>query len=294
MNPTRENQNHFQGLPEFHYAALLGKTELLQKLLSTGNTILASVDLYGRTALHIAASHDVYKSLEVLCRSCSKDKKILDQKDNYGYTALHYAVQGANTYSAKLLLDSGCDVNPTQFSQYTPLHLAASYGYPELVAVLCNHGANVHARSATQETPLQMAARSGIRIRERMKVHYTTLALLLKFGSDANVRDNDGVTPLHYVAMYCENKECAALLCVAGASVRNCNPGKVTAVHVARRAEVHNFLKQLETIPLRLEHLCLLVLRQGLGTNFKDKTEYLPLPKPLKDKLLFKKLPRIV
>lgn len=176
MNPTRENQNHFQGLPEFHYAALLGKTELLQKLLSTGNTILASIDLYGRTALHIAASHDVYKSLEVLCRSCSKGKKILDQKDNYGYTALHYAVQGANTYSAKLLLDSGCDVNPSQFSQYTPLHLAASYGYPELVAVLCNHGANVHARSATQETPLQMAARSGIRIRERMKVHYTTLA----------------------------------------------------------------------------------------------------------------------
>ena len=61
-------------------------------------------------------------------------------------------------------------MDPAQYSQYTPLHLAASYGYPELVSVLCEHGANVHARSATQETPLQMAARSGIRIRERMKV----------------------------------------------------------------------------------------------------------------------------
>lgn len=172
MNQPRELQNHFQGLPEFHYAALLGKQELLRKLLSTGDTVLSSVDMYGRTALHITASHDVYNSLDVLCRNCSKDKKILDQKDNYGYTALHYAVQGANTYCTKLLLDSGCNVDPAQYSQYTPLHLAASYGYPELVSVLCEHGANVHARSATQETPLQMAARSGIRIRERMKVRY--------------------------------------------------------------------------------------------------------------------------
>ena len=126
------------------------------------------------------------------------------------------------------------------------------------------------------------------------KVHYITLALLLKFGSDANVRDNDGITPLHYVAMYCENKECAALLCAAGASVRNQNRGKVTAIHVARCAEVHEFLKQVETIPLRLEHLCLLVVRKELGTNLKNKAEYLPLPKPLKDKLLFKKLQKIV
>ena len=172
MNPSRDLQKHLRGLPEFHYAALLGKTELLRKLLSKDNMIISSIDRYGRTALHIAASHDVYKSLQLLCRSCAKDDKILDQSDNYGYTALHYAVQGANTYCAKLLLESGCGVNPTQFSQCTPLHLAALYGYPELVSVLCEHGADVHARSSTQETPLQTATRSGIRIRERMRVRY--------------------------------------------------------------------------------------------------------------------------
>ena len=62
-------------------------------------------------------------------------------------------------------------VNPTQYTLYTPLHLAALYGYPELVALLCKHGANVHARNASLETPLQMASRSGIRIRERLKVN---------------------------------------------------------------------------------------------------------------------------
>ena len=168
--PIEDLPRHMQGLPEFHHAALSGKTDLLGKLLSNDKKIISSVDIYGRTALHIAASHDVYNSLKLLCKCCSKET--LDRSDSYGFTALHYAVQGANTYCAKLLLDSGCDVNPTQHSRYTPLHLAALYGYPELVSLLCEHGANVHARSLSRETPLQMATRSGIRIRERMKVRY--------------------------------------------------------------------------------------------------------------------------
>ena len=157
-----------RGLPEFHHAALLGKTDLLRELLSRDKTIASSVDKYGRTALHVAASHGVYNSLELLCKRCPQET--LDHPDCYRFTALHYAVQGANTYCAKLLLESGCGVNPTQYTLYTPLHLAALYGYPELNALLCKHGANVHARSASQETPLQMATRSGIRIRERLKV----------------------------------------------------------------------------------------------------------------------------
>ena len=170
--PFEDLEKHMQGLPKFHHAALSGKTDLLYKLLSDNQRIISSVDIYGRTALHIAASHDLYNSLKLLCKHCSKDKETLNQSDSYGYTALHYAVQGANTYCAKLLLDSGCYVNPTQHSKYTPLHLAALYGYPELVALLCEHGANVHARSSSQETPLQMATRSGIRIRERLQVRY--------------------------------------------------------------------------------------------------------------------------
>ena len=125
-------------------------------------------------------------------------------------------------------------------------------------------------------------------------MHYTTLALLLKFGSSANVRDNEGITPLHYVAMHCERKECAALLCAAGASVRYRNHGNVTAVQVARFAEVKSFLTQLERMPPRLEHLCLLVVRQGLRNDLTTKTQHLPLPKPLQDKILFKTLPRVL
>lgn len=108
------------------------------------------------------------------------------------------------------------------------------------------------------------------------------------------MKDNEGITPLHYVAMHCEKKECAALLCAAGASVRYRDYCNVTPLHVARCTEVNKFLRKLEKIPPRLEHLCLLVVRQGLGTDLKHKAECLPLPTPLKDKILFKTLPRII
>ena len=156
--------------PSFTTQHLQEKKTYFARCCSDDSIIISSVDIYGRTALHIAASHDKYSSLKLLCKHCSKDEETLDRSDSFGYTALHYAVQGANTYCAKLLLDSGCDVNPTQHSKCTPLHLAALYGYPELVALLCERGANVHARSSFQETPLQMATRSGIRIREKLKV----------------------------------------------------------------------------------------------------------------------------
>jgi len=106
--------------------------------------------------------------------------------------------------------------------------------------------------------------------------------------------DNEGITPLHYVAMHCERKECAALLCAAGASIRYRYHGNVTAVQVARFAEVKSFLRQLERMPPRLEHLCLLTVRQALINNLTTKAQQLPLPKPLKDKILFKTLPRIL
>ena len=127
-----------------------------------------------------------------------------------------------------------------------------------------------------------------------LKVHYTTLALLLKFGSNAKVQDSEGTTPLHYVAMHCEREQCAVLLCAAGADVRCRSHGNVTAVQVAHSEEVRRFLRKLQTTPPRLEHFCLLVIRERLGTNLKDSAESLPLPKPLKDKILFKTLPRVI
>ena len=130
-----------------------------------------SIDVHGRSVLHMAASCGNFECLQTLCKSSNKET--LNRSDRFGFTALHYAVQGANTYCAKLLLEAGCKANVGQHSLYTPLHLAASYGYSGLVALLCQYGANVHARSLAKETPLLLASRSGIRILEKIKVKYS-------------------------------------------------------------------------------------------------------------------------
>lgn len=166
--------------------------------------------------------------------------------------------------------------------------------YTPSIKILFFDYSDAHKSVSFRPSPNLSNSFSSIPKTSFFQVHYTTLALLLKFGSSANVRDNEGITPLHYVAMHCERKECAALLCAAGASVRYRNHGNVTAVHVARFAEVKTFLRQLERMPPRLEHLCLLVVRQELRNDLITKAQHLPLPKPLKDKILFKTLPRVL
>lgn len=124
--------------------------------------------------------------------------------------------------------------------------------------------------------------------------HCTILALILNSGSSVTVQDNEGITPLHHVAMYCEREQCTALLCAAGANVRRRNHGNITAAQLARIAATKRMLRKLRKTPPKLEHFCMLVIRQRLGTCLRTKAEQLPLPKALKDKLLHKTLSKVI
>ena len=62
---------------------------------------------------------------------------------------------------ARLLVESGADVNARQSGGYTPLHEAAGSGDVELARLLLDAGADQSARKDDGQTPADLAAERG-------------------------------------------------------------------------------------------------------------------------------------
>jgi len=77
-------------------------------------------------------------------------------------TLLHDMAQRGNIPKARLLLDSGADIDSVD-EEYrsTPLGLAARWGHGSMVAFLLERGADPHKAGAPWATPLSWARRKG-------------------------------------------------------------------------------------------------------------------------------------
>lgn len=109
---------------------------------------------------------------------------------------LHIAARHNQKEVAKLLLDSGADVNIKSWCESTPLHYAAYCGHLEVVKLLIDCGANINAKDRKGITPLYKAACWG-------KIEM--VALLISLGADINVKTNSGYTVLHTIASNIES-----------------------------------------------------------------------------------------
>ncbi|XP_063674826.1 serine/threonine-protein kinase TNNI3K-like isoform X3 [Bolinopsis microptera] len=94
--------------------------------------------------------------------------------------------------SALSMLESG--ENPNQYSEdgFTPICLAAFWGKSDIVKALLNFGADVNlANIGSRMTPLHAAAFQG---------HGKIAHLLLEAGSEMEVEDKYGNTPVYYAS----------------------------------------------------------------------------------------------
>jgi ankyrin repeat protein len=96
--------------------------------------------------------------------------------------------------TAKLLLDSGADIEARDEYRGPPLVDAAGYAQTAVVLLLLDRGANLHARDKYGRTAL-IAASCECAV-ATMNDAYDVVKVLLDKGSDVNARSNDGTTAL--------------------------------------------------------------------------------------------------
>lgn len=93
------------------------------------------------------------------------------------HTALMEASMDGHVEVARLLLDSGAQVNMPTDSFESPLTLAACGGHVDLAMLLIERGANIEEVNDEGYTPLMEAAREG---------HEEMVALLLSQGTSCS------------------------------------------------------------------------------------------------------------
>lgn len=145
--------------------------------------------------------------------------KHLNDHGYNGITPLHSACYYGNAEMAKMLIDSGADVNAANLEGGTPLRDACVYDSLELVDMLIQAGADVNRRDTEiGNTPL---------------FHMNSIDVakaLINAGADVNARNDNGSTPLHCACVWA-GLDVIKLLVESGAELNAQSVSNNTALH---------------------------------------------------------------
>ena len=189
-------------------AAKQGNTDELRMVLASGmvdvNCSQCEVNLEW-TSLHWAAERDHIEVAKLLLESGAE----VNKADDIGRTPLQVAAFSGHKEVAELLIEHGADPNVNENNGQTPIHVAAMSGHKEVTELLIEHGADPNVVDNHGKTPLHWAARMG---RKELT------QLFIEYGADPNVVENHGQTPLHWAARGGQ-EEVAELLIESGADM---------------------------------------------------------------------------
>ncbi len=167
---------------DFFRAVKQDNDKAVAALLSRGfdpNT----VDQQNVPGLHLALSESALKVAAVLIES----RQIkLEQRNPAGETPLMLAALRGHRALVARLIARRVEINQTG---WTALHYAAAGGHADIVQTLLDRYAYIDAESPNRTTPLMMAAGYG---------SPQAVAVLLKGGADASLRNEQGLTALDF------------------------------------------------------------------------------------------------
>lgn len=220
-----------------HIAAAKGCANAVQLLLELGADVNC-IDSFGNTPLHWAALEGQEEVMDELINHGAE----INITNKVGFTSIHYAAastEGAVCHDI-LLTCKNININATDHYGRTPLHLAAHYGRINRVMDLVRCGANINAFDKQHRTPLHCASGQG-----RTAVIDTLKSLE---GIDVNLRDLDGMTPLHYSA-FSGVTNCCELLLSANANPQICDTAGRTPHFLAAFSGNLDCLKIFNSMP---------------------------------------------
>ena len=202
-------------------ACATGQSDTVNFLVESGADVNVNKP-DGNTCLHVAVNGNCSK--EVLEKMVDNGVHI-NGVNNEGKTALMLACQSAQAVSVGLLLAKGADPNIYDVYGNTSLHAAVFGCYTtEALHKIITHQAYLDIQNINGETALLLAC---------LYRQQDMISILLKAGSNTNIRDNYGDTSLH-AAVYrnCTKKIIRAII-THGAEVNATNKLNSTALMLA-------------------------------------------------------------
>ena len=214
------------------------------------------------TSLHLAANNGELRVSQLLLDHSAD----VNSRNNKGQTPLHLvsrlemSLNECNRPSVvRLLIAHGADVNARDMTHTTPLLYASCRGRLEVAQVLLDNGANVNDKGATRSS-LHLLLESDNNPHDALIL----VELLLKFGADTNLQDENNLTPLH-LALRKNSLEIARKLLEHGANPNaKDDHGQIT---------LHLLLKPYDTSYNLME----LLLKYGANVNAQDENSATPL-----------------
>jgi len=167
-----------------YYAAQLGKTEIVERLLKTGACNIEDADTDGWTCLFVACLYGNKDIVELLLRYDAKTEAV---EERYGWTPLFAATCKNHVEIVKMLLAEGATVHVKDKTGRTPLWIAVMLEHEEIIQELINNGAEINSADDKGRTPAYIAVQMEKK---------NALKILLDNNADLNIADQDGRTPL--------------------------------------------------------------------------------------------------
>ena len=199
-----------KGIPfnaiSFISAAKYAKPDIVKKFLEAGMDVNVNID--GTALIAATASKDL-KMVKLLLNSGADVNET-----NYLGSALNAAIYVANYDIAKTLIEHGADVNLAADDGTTPMIIAAKTGQAEMIELLAKHSADVNYEyPKTRITPLIFASING---------HLAATEQLIKADANVNYKDPTGMTVLNW-ALLPNYIDIAKALIKAGANIQSEN-----------------------------------------------------------------------